>query len=69
MGRPFKSPQLKVDLLLFTSVEILGEIFCGHRNTGLWQIKLTPSNNLTGVNTSITTVSVHKGILEVGSPI
>jgi hypothetical protein len=29
MGPPIKSPQLKEDLLLFTPVEILGEIFCG----------------------------------------
>lgn len=29
MGQPNKSPQLKGDLLLFTPVEILGEIFCG----------------------------------------
>lgn len=29
MGRPFKSPQLKGDLLHLTPVEMLGEIFCG----------------------------------------
>ena len=29
MGRIIKSSQLKVDLLWFTPVEILGEIFCG----------------------------------------
>ena len=29
MGQPNKSPQLKVDLLLLTPVEMLGEIFCG----------------------------------------
>jgi hypothetical protein len=29
MGKPIKSPQLRRSLLCFTSVEILGEIFCG----------------------------------------
>lgn len=29
MGQPNKSPQLKVDSLLLTPVEMLGEIFCG----------------------------------------
>jgi hypothetical protein len=29
MGPPIKSPQLKANLLLFTTVKILGEIFCG----------------------------------------
>lgn len=29
MGQGIKSPQLKADLLLFTPVEMLGEIFSG----------------------------------------
>ena len=32
MGQPNKSPQLKVDLLLLTPVEILGKIFYGSVN-------------------------------------